>query len=476
MSFLETEKQEIEKLKHAIKAAIAAKKKRVPKDPVKFCLDWLGFEPTEYQLKLIRLFQKKQFVAAWWCRQSGKSHIISALLLWFALRNKGCYIAVVGPSWRQTKLVIRRINSFLRKLDKGFYHKPLKTMVRLSNGSLIEAFPNNPETIRGPTLDLVYCLLGHVKIALSDGSEIPIGQIKPGQEVLTYNKSKGEIEAKRVLGVFRNPLGKRKLVRVVHDFGSLDCTGEHRVFTLKRGYVPAVSVTSKDKSLYRVNITKSTENPQIVSEIAVQPKVNAISGAVCLRRALRRLMHSEAKKQDSERTLSYKPFVKASRIRSIQIFDYEKLCGNSAAHHPKPGMGKGTYEILHSVASGFYRNLLSMLPKRKENGLPTVAIEDSFSLRIGNLVYGRRQSLKEGNYDNQHSQFLEEGTNDSSTMATRSLESRLHNKTGQEREGFFPVFSRKGKRQVLRLDQALRNPEHEIQNPSRAEASSLCDM
>jgi len=117
-----------------------------------------------------------------------------------------------------------------------------------------------------------------------------------------------------------------------------------------------------------------------------------------------------------------------------------------------------------------------MLPKRKENGLPTVAIEDSFSLRIGNLVYGRRQSLKEGNYDNQHSQFLEEGTNDSSTMATRSLESRLHNKTGQEREGFFPVFSRKGKRQVLRLDQALRNPEHEIQNPSRAEASSLCDM
>jgi hypothetical protein len=30
-------------------------------------------------------------------------------------------------------------------------------MVRLNNGSLIEAFPNNPETIRGPTLHLVYC-------------------------------------------------------------------------------------------------------------------------------------------------------------------------------------------------------------------------------------------------------------------------------------------------------------------------------
>ncbi len=128
MSFLETEKQEIEKLKHAIQAAIAAKKKKSPRSPVKFCREWLVFEPTTYQKKLIKLFLEKQFVAAWWCRQSGKSHIISALLLWFALRNKGCYIAIVGPSWRQTKLIIRRINSFLRKLPKGFYHKPLKTM------------------------------------------------------------------------------------------------------------------------------------------------------------------------------------------------------------------------------------------------------------------------------------------------------------------------------------------------------------
>ena len=157
MSWLQTERQEIEKLEKIIRMAIAARKKRVPKNPVKFCRKWLEFKPTEYQLKLIRLFLEKQFVAAWWCRQSGKSHIISALLLWFALRNKGCYIAVVGPSWRQTKLIIRRINTFLRKLPKGLYHKPLKTMVRLSNGSLIEAFPNNPETIRGPTLNLVYC-------------------------------------------------------------------------------------------------------------------------------------------------------------------------------------------------------------------------------------------------------------------------------------------------------------------------------
>lgn len=157
MSWLKTERKKIRNLERKIKAIIKARKQKVPRDPAVFCRKWLKFEPTQYQLELIQLFQKKQFVAARWSRQSGKSHIISALLLWFALQNKDAYIAVVGPSWRQTKLIIRRINTFLRKIPQGLYHRPLRTMIHLSNGSLIEAFPNNPETIRGPTLDLVYC-------------------------------------------------------------------------------------------------------------------------------------------------------------------------------------------------------------------------------------------------------------------------------------------------------------------------------
>jgi phage FluMu gp28-like protein len=118
--------------------------------------DFLGFQPTEYQLDLIDKFQKHQFVAARWCRQSGKSHTIAALLLHYALTHPNTSIGIVGPSWRQTKLVIRRINQFLRKISKGYYYKPQHTIVRLKNGSVIEAFPNNPETIRGPTLHIVY--------------------------------------------------------------------------------------------------------------------------------------------------------------------------------------------------------------------------------------------------------------------------------------------------------------------------------
>ncbi|MEM3668879.1 MAG: terminase family protein [Candidatus Bathyarchaeia archaeon] len=128
----------------------------IPQDPITFCTQILDFQPTTYQTQLITQFQQNQFVAARWCRQSGKSHTISALLLHYALTNPNTHIGIVGPSWRQTKLIIKRINTFLRKLPKGSHQKPQHTIVRLTNGSTIEAFPNSPETIRGPTLHAVY--------------------------------------------------------------------------------------------------------------------------------------------------------------------------------------------------------------------------------------------------------------------------------------------------------------------------------
>jgi hypothetical protein len=125
-------------------------------DPLEFFRQILGFEPTDYQKELIELFQKNQFVAARWSRQSGKSFTTSALLLNYAMVHPNIYIGVIGPSWRQTKLVIRRISTFTRKLPPGSKIVAQKTKVTCSNGSVIEAFPNNPDTVRGPTFDCVY--------------------------------------------------------------------------------------------------------------------------------------------------------------------------------------------------------------------------------------------------------------------------------------------------------------------------------
>ena len=133
-----------------------ARAQRLSKDPVEFFRQVVGFEPTSYQKKFIRLFCEHSFVAGRWCRQSGKSWIVAALLLWYAVTHPDSGIAVVGPSWRQAKFIIRRVKYFLRNLPRTMYFKPLATVINFRNGSFIQAFPNNPDTIRGPTLHVVY--------------------------------------------------------------------------------------------------------------------------------------------------------------------------------------------------------------------------------------------------------------------------------------------------------------------------------
>ena len=103
------------------------------------------------------MFQENQFTAARWCRQSGKTFIIAALLLWYATTHPDSAIGIVGPSWRQTKRILSRIALFAHRLPQGIAFKPQRTQIHFTNGSTIEAFPNNPETVRGPSLQVVYC-------------------------------------------------------------------------------------------------------------------------------------------------------------------------------------------------------------------------------------------------------------------------------------------------------------------------------
>ncbi len=115
-----------------------------------------GFTPYRYQLELAEMFEKNQFTAVRWARQTGKSFSVSALLLKYAWEHPDSYIAIVGPSWRQTKLNIRRMGGFCRKLPQQQGLHIQKTRITLPNGSMIEAFPNNPDTIRGPTFKVIW--------------------------------------------------------------------------------------------------------------------------------------------------------------------------------------------------------------------------------------------------------------------------------------------------------------------------------
>ncbi|NIS81388.1 MAG: hypothetical protein GTO14_14555, partial [Anaerolineales bacterium] len=150
--FRESELDLMEMRLSEIWAAAEKEREKLSEDPVTFFEQVVGFKPTAYQHDLAEKFVNSQFVAMRWNRQSGKSWIAAALLLNFAFTHPGAYIGIVAPGWRQSKLVIRRIRYFLRKLPKEVCPKPQRTVLYFANGSIIEAFPNNPDTIRGPTL------------------------------------------------------------------------------------------------------------------------------------------------------------------------------------------------------------------------------------------------------------------------------------------------------------------------------------
>ena len=127
--------------------------------PVAFCRKVLNFDPTLYQIEFLEAaVNGAQFVVLVWCRQSGKSFVVAAFLLWEAVAHDGWQTAIIGPAFRQSKLVIRKINSFLQRLPSNILagRKLLRTKVSLINGSLIEAYPCNPDTIRGPTLNRIF--------------------------------------------------------------------------------------------------------------------------------------------------------------------------------------------------------------------------------------------------------------------------------------------------------------------------------
>jgi phage FluMu gp28-like protein len=147
----------------AIESLRLCKVETLKTDPMEFFRQVLGVYPTDYQREFIELIQKNQFIAGRWSRQSGKSFTTSGVLLDIALSPESygftvntVNIGIVGPSWRQTKLVIRRIGDFARRLPPGSKIIIQKTRITCPNGSIIEAFPNNPDTIRGPTLHIVY--------------------------------------------------------------------------------------------------------------------------------------------------------------------------------------------------------------------------------------------------------------------------------------------------------------------------------
>src|SRR5207245_8912354 len=103
-------------------------------DPVVFCTEKLSLRPTEYQSKV--LLDESKFLALRWSRQSGKTAVVSARLLWDAVRQPGTSIAIVSPSLRQSKQDLGRIASDARVLPTKLVVAVQEARMDFNNGSI----------------------------------------------------------------------------------------------------------------------------------------------------------------------------------------------------------------------------------------------------------------------------------------------------------------------------------------------------
>src|SRR3989475_4952328 len=114
----------------------------------------LGFQATVYQEKVLR--DKSQFILPRWSRQSGKRIAMAVAVLFNALTRKGFRAAIVAPSKRQSIKMVDKISRLLSRLGREVLAgQQRKGRLVFRNGSVIEALPNNPDTIRGETLNVV---------------------------------------------------------------------------------------------------------------------------------------------------------------------------------------------------------------------------------------------------------------------------------------------------------------------------------
>jgi len=87
--------------RRSLEEALGTGSRSLPADPVRFCREWLFFEPYGYMWPFLR--DGGHFVAVLQARQTGKTFNGMAKLLYLAFRYPGSTMLVTAPKLGQVK-------------------------------------------------------------------------------------------------------------------------------------------------------------------------------------------------------------------------------------------------------------------------------------------------------------------------------------------------------------------------------------
>tara|TARA_B100000131_G_scaffold59943_1_gene55508 strand:+ start:3061 stop:4671 length:1611 start_codon:yes stop_codon:yes gene_type:complete len=117
------------------------------------------FEPYEYQKDIISLVERERFVICKMPRQTGKTTVICAVLLWYMMFKDSFNIAILAHKSSQSREILARIQLAYEHLPRWMQLGIVewnKGNVELENGSKILAASTSASSIRGGSFNLIY--------------------------------------------------------------------------------------------------------------------------------------------------------------------------------------------------------------------------------------------------------------------------------------------------------------------------------
>ena len=118
------------------------------------------FDPYEYQLELLRKFQDHRFNVALCSRQSGKTTIVSAYILWYAMFHDNKNIGIVSNKESSAKMILHRIKKTYEALPpwlKPGVTEYSKTFISFDNGTRLVISATSADAFRGESMNLLVC-------------------------------------------------------------------------------------------------------------------------------------------------------------------------------------------------------------------------------------------------------------------------------------------------------------------------------
>ena len=118
------------------------------------------FEPYEYQLETIKLLDENRFFIGLWARQSGKTTIVAAYALHYAIFNPNKNVGIVSNKESSAKRILDTMKRMYEALPvwlKPGVTEYQKTSVHFDNGTNLIISATTSDAFRGWPMNMVIC-------------------------------------------------------------------------------------------------------------------------------------------------------------------------------------------------------------------------------------------------------------------------------------------------------------------------------